>query len=179
MTQLDVLPCLDSRQMAAAQQRELHISRAVAAALGRSAVAAAHGGRYITEAGQKVEWRDAVQESCVAKVSIPADTPLQRHERRVFTDTRVQVTNETTLGAARRLVVHGLRPLALNFANGIHPGGGFLQGAASAGGGAVSLQRALSDPRGRYDACGALQAPTTGFDGLGHLFPRRARLSHG
>jgi uncharacterized protein (TIGR02452 family) len=129
MTQLYVLPCLDSRQMAAARQRELHIPGHVAAALGCSAVAAARQGFYVTEAGQKVEWRDAVQVACVAKVSIPADTPLQRHERRAFTDTRVQVTNETTLGAARRLVVQGLRPLALNFANGIHPGGGFLQGA--------------------------------------------------
>jgi uncharacterized protein (TIGR02452 family) len=43
--------------------------------------------------------------------------------------TQVQVTNETTLGAARRLVDRGLRPLALNFANGVHPGGGFLMGA--------------------------------------------------
>jgi uncharacterized protein (TIGR02452 family) len=41
----------------------------------------------------------------------------------------VQVTNETTLGASFRLVESGLRPLALNFANGVHPGGGFLGGA--------------------------------------------------
>jgi uncharacterized protein (TIGR02452 family) len=41
----------------------------------------------------------------------------------------VQVANETTLEAARRLTTMGLRPLALNFANGIHPGGGFLHGA--------------------------------------------------
>ena len=46
-----------------------------------------------------------------------------------FTETRVQVTNETTLGASLRFVERGLRPLALNFANGIHPGGGFLGGA--------------------------------------------------
>ena len=46
-----------------------------------------------------------------------------------FPETRVQVTNETTLGASLRLVESGLRPVALNFANGIHPGGGFLGGA--------------------------------------------------
>jgi len=44
------------------------------------------------------------------------------------TETRVQVTNETTLGASWRFSQQGLKPLALNFANGIHPGGGFLSG---------------------------------------------------
>ncbi len=44
-------------------------------------------------------------------------------------ETRVQVVNETTLGASRRLVESGHQPLALNFANGISPGGGFLSGA--------------------------------------------------
>jgi uncharacterized protein (TIGR02452 family) len=43
--------------------------------------------------------------------------------------TRVQVANETTLVAARRLQAAGQRVLALNFANGVQPGGGFLNGA--------------------------------------------------
>jgi uncharacterized protein (TIGR02452 family) len=37
--------------------------------------------------------------------------------------------NETTLAASRRLVEAGSNPLALNFANGVLPGGGFLGGA--------------------------------------------------
>jgi uncharacterized protein (TIGR02452 family) len=56
---------------------------------------------------------------------------LPSYERRAFTETTVQVTNETTLGAARRLVAQGLGPLALNFADGIEPGGGFLHGATA------------------------------------------------
>jgi uncharacterized protein (TIGR02452 family) len=54
---------------------------------------------------------------------------LTAHEFIPFLETRVQVTNETTLGASRCLVESGLKPLALNFANGVHPRGGFLSGA--------------------------------------------------
>jgi uncharacterized protein (TIGR02452 family) len=129
MSALHILPCLDSAQMAASRRQELDIPRDVAAALGRSAMNAARSGRYVTKAGQEVVWRDDVQAACAAKQSIAPDATLPDAVRSAFTETRVQVTNETTLGASRRLVADGLRPLALNFANGIHPGGGFLGGA--------------------------------------------------
>src|SRR5215475_12473173 len=129
MGKLHILPCLDSEQMAESRRQELNIPSDVAAALGRSAVEAAREGFYVTKAGEKVVWRDAVQAACAVKLSIDPDASLRSNERVAFTETRVQVTNETTLGASRRLVERGLRPLALNFANGIHPGGGFLGGA--------------------------------------------------
>ena len=129
MSKLHVLSCLDSEKIAASRRQELDIPRDVAAALGRSAVKAAHDGFYITKDGQEVGWRDAVQAARSAKRSIAPNATLPHSERSAFTETRVQVTNETTLGASRRLVEHGLRPLALNFANGIQPGGGFLGGA--------------------------------------------------
>lgn len=129
MIRLHVLSCLDSEQMAASRRQELDIPRDVAAALGRSAVEASRDGFYVTKEGQEVVWRDAVQAACDAKRSILPNAALSRSERSPFVETRVQVTNETTLGASRRLVDCGLRPLALNFANGIQPGGGFLGGA--------------------------------------------------
>jgi uncharacterized protein (TIGR02452 family) len=129
MSKLHLLPCLDSEQMASSRRQELNIPRDVAAALGQSAVEAARKGIYFTKSGQEVVWRDAVQAACAAKVSIDPDVTLPNSERIAFNETRVQVTNETTLGASLRFVERGLRPLSLNFANGIHPGGGFLSGA--------------------------------------------------
>jgi uncharacterized protein (TIGR02452 family) len=92
-------------------------------------VTAAREGRYVTKAGREVVWRDAVEAAGAAKRSIPPDAALPRADCSIFPETRVQVTNETTLGASQRLVALGLRPLALNFANGVQPGGGFLGGA--------------------------------------------------
>lgn len=126
---LRLLPCLDSDEIAATRREELSIPRSVAAQLGRSAVDAAKAGEYQDSAGKRVDWRDPVQAACAAKRSIPPDTPLPEPETGPFPETRVQVSNETTLGAARKLVDQGARPLALNFANGVHPGGGFLSGA--------------------------------------------------
>ena len=131
MSELHILPCLDSEQMAALRRQELDISRDVATALGQSAVRASQEGFYVTKTGQQVVWRDAVLAACSAKVSIAPDTTLPANERSAFNATRVQVANETTLGASLRLVERGLRPLALNFANGTHPGGGFLLGATA------------------------------------------------
>jgi uncharacterized protein (TIGR02452 family) len=42
--------------------------------------------------------------------------------------TVIEVKNETTLAAARRLLDLARKPVALNFASATHPGGGFLSG---------------------------------------------------
>ncbi len=131
MGKLRVLPCLDSDEMAASRRQELDIPRKVAADLGQSAVKAVQDGFYVNGMGEKVEWHEAVQNTCARKRSIPPDAPLPGPERLAFTETTVQVTNETTLGASRHLVELGARPLALNFANGVSAGGGFLRGATA------------------------------------------------
>jgi hypothetical protein len=76
-----------------------------------------------TNAGQELVWRDAVQAACATKLGIDPDAALPNNERVSFNETSVQVTTETMLGASLRLVEPGLQPLALNFANGVHPGG--------------------------------------------------------
>jgi uncharacterized protein (TIGR02452 family) len=129
MNQLTILLCLDNDEMAASRKYELSMPRHVAEALGRSAVEAADHGRYIAESGKEVVWKDAVEHAKSAKVSIPAELSLPRGKGVSSGRTIVQVSNETSLGAAKRLVDRGLRPLVLNFANGVNPGGGFLAGA--------------------------------------------------
>lgn len=124
-----MLACLDSPDMAESRRQELNIPRERAAALGRSAVEAVRLGYYTNRAGDRVDWSDQVRHACSAKRSVAPDAPLPAAGRPPHSKTRVRVANETTLQASRRLVQGAHRPVALNFANGVHPGGGFLHGA--------------------------------------------------
>lgn len=129
MPNLTRLQTLDSEAMATRRKTELDVPRSEAARLGHSAVAALEAGSYTTATGQVVDWAQSVAQAVAAKISFPPGAELPWAASPRFTSTEVQVTNETTLGAARRLHDTGRRPLALNFANGVSPGGGFLTGA--------------------------------------------------
>lgn len=127
---LQCLPCLDSEQLAETHQRTLRLAREDAAALGYSALQAIHDGSYSDQQGRSVDWRGAIQHALALRASIPPEEPLPQADRVAVSATRVQVANETTLAAAERLTRAGCTAvLALNFANGIQPGGGFLHGA--------------------------------------------------
>ena len=126
---LHLLPCWDSDDIGARAWAQARMSREHAAELGRSAVEAAKAGCYVAPSGRQIDWQEAVSIARGAKRSITPDAPLPPCRPTSFPHTEVQVRNESTLEAARRLVECGMRPLALNFANGSKPGGDFLTGA--------------------------------------------------
>lgn len=95
-------------------------------------------GTYINRHGETVNVRAELDAACTgslryepedfAKVFAERDAYLQSHAERYVTS--YEVTNETTLYAARRLVDGGCSDvLCLNFASAKNPGGGFLNGA--------------------------------------------------
>jgi uncharacterized protein (TIGR02452 family) len=98
MSQLDILPCRDTDDMATAREKELHLSHDRAIYESRITLAAVENGFSTNSANQSVDWRRAVVDACVAKRSIPPWLSLPAAGAPQFARTRVQVVNETTWG---------------------------------------------------------------------------------
>ena len=128
MPKTTYLPCLDSDALAAQRKQELFMERDRASSLGHSAVQISKDGYYINAKGEKVKIASLVQLAIRLKVSIPPDMVLPPTNVK-YEETKIQVANETTMQAGYRLSKSSPKVLALNFANGVSAGGGFLHGA--------------------------------------------------
>ncbi len=125
---LRYLPYQDSPELAERCRQQSQIPHHQAAALGKSALETIASGRYSNAAGQTRDLSATIATAVAVKRSLSPDTSLPTPDPVRFRETSVQVINEITLAASWRLAQEGRRVLALSFANGIHPGGGFVKG---------------------------------------------------
>jgi len=110
------------------QPHKTHVSRRIAAAYGRQAVAIIEAGQYRAPSGAVVEIADMMETAVASIRSYPPGSSLPMPGPG-YQRTEILVENDTTLAAARRLIDLGHHPVVLNFASATHPGGGFLSGA--------------------------------------------------
>jgi uncharacterized protein (TIGR02452 family) len=108
------------------------LKRRQAAALVAETLAILRDGHYDAPGGGRVDLTWSLEDAVALTVDCPPRAPLPAPPPRPAgprpAGPRVEVTNETTLAAARRLADEGLAPAALNFASARRPGGGFREG---------------------------------------------------
>ncbi len=98
-----------------------------AAILAEEAVEITKRGNYVAPSGAIIDIAADVAKAIEGTVEHGAAEVLGPYAS--LFETRITVTGESTLAAARRLVAAGHEPAALNFASAKNPGGGFLAGA--------------------------------------------------
>jgi uncharacterized protein (TIGR02452 family) len=104
------------------------ISRELAREHGEEAVKITQSGQYRSPSGRIITIKDLVGHSLRETKSYPPAAPFDQDDKGKH-QTAIEITNETTLSAAQRLLKAGHHPVVLNFASATSPGGGFLSGA--------------------------------------------------
>jgi len=104
------------------------IDRTLAAQYGREAVEIGESGQYQAPSGVTVDIRELLSPAVKGTVSYPPSASISGENAGQYY-TIIEVVNETTLSAGKRLVKFGCHPVLLNFASATNPGGGFLSGA--------------------------------------------------
>ncbi len=101
--------------------------------MGKQTLSILKAGAYTSASGRRVEIGDSLRASVqgtrlVRPEEWPALLDRARALRADAAEARIEVSGETTLAAARRLIVDENRTdvAILNFASAKHPGGGFL-----------------------------------------------------
>jgi uncharacterized protein (TIGR02452 family) len=109
-------------------EAHMSLAREHAAALGQATRRILADGHYTTDRGTIVDLEPLIAQAGAGTRSYPPEAGLPAQLAGPHA-TAVEVTNESTLAAARRLADAGARVAALNFASARHPGGGWLSGA--------------------------------------------------
>jgi uncharacterized protein (TIGR02452 family) len=104
------------------------MDRGTAARIGQETAAICEAGSYVAPSGRSIVVRDAIARAASGTRDFAPGAAVDAPPGAAAT-TRLEVTGETTLVAARRLAAEGATPAALNFASAHKPGGGFLSGA--------------------------------------------------
>lgn len=121
-------PCMDSEKIGQQRRKQLNIRDETALNIALETWDAMETGYYVSsDTEQRVDWGSLVDAARLNKISVAPDAPLPERPTRRFEQTRVQITNESSLMAAHRLYKQGQKPLVLSFADGEEPGGYFLE----------------------------------------------------
>ena len=105
------------------------MSRQQRAEIARQTDEIVHDGRYVTRTGVEVDISDAISNAVRGTVLYPPGQADEQRPPRTGSG-RIEVTDESTLAAARRMAETARDPVAcLNFASARKPGGGYRSGA--------------------------------------------------
>jgi uncharacterized protein (TIGR02452 family) len=105
------------------------MSRQQRAEIARQTDEIVRDGRYVTRTGVEVDISEAIINSVRGTLLYPPDATIENPLRHPGSG-RIEVTDESTLTAARRMAEAGPDPVAcLNFASARKPGGGYRSGA--------------------------------------------------